>query len=141
MTEPEKQFTRSPDRPHALKPMRRTTSELTVAQRQLVQVMHEYQFGRLENILVHAGQPLLDEMKIVRVVRLGGEDAGTRVPCSDEFQLKQAVCDLLDELALIEDGTVLRLEFKRGLPCLLETTTAPRLERLSMAPEIEKPVP
>jgi hypothetical protein len=137
MTEPKKQFARSPDRPQPLKPMYRTTSDLTVAQRQLVQVMHEYQFGRLENVLVQAGQPLLDEMKIVRVVRLGGEDAGTKVPCTDEFQLKQAVCDLLDELALIKDGTVLRLEFKRGLPCLLETTAAARVERLYTHPEAE----
>jgi hypothetical protein len=43
---------------------------------------------------------------------------------ADEFGLKQAVCDLLDELAQLSDGLVLRLEFRHGLPFLLETAAA-----------------
>jgi len=40
----------------------------------------------------------------------------------EEFELKQAIRDLFAELARVNNGTVVRLEFKRGLPCLLETT-------------------
>jgi len=57
----------------------------------------------------------------VRVACLGGESGGTKLP-SGEFELKRAVCDLFDELARLGEGTVVRLEFKRGLPCRLETT-------------------
>ena len=46
------------------------------------------------------------------------------MPKGDDFELKQAVCDLLDELAQLRDGIVVRLEFRHGLPCLLETTAA-----------------
>jgi hypothetical protein len=51
----------------------------------------------------------------------GGENGGTKLPGSDEFELKRAVCDLFDELERLGHGTVIRLEFKRGLPCRLET--------------------
>jgi hypothetical protein len=99
----------------------RTTRDLTAAQRALLQVMREYQFGHILNMPVRAGQPLLDQgMKIVRVALLGGESGGTKVP-GDGYELKKAVRDLFDELARLDSGTVVRLEFKRGLPCLIET--------------------
>jgi hypothetical protein len=52
---------------------------------------------------------------------MAGESGGTKLPGSDEFELKRAVSDLFDELTRLGDGTVVRLEFKRGLPCRLET--------------------
>jgi hypothetical protein len=103
---------------------RRTTRDLTDAHRRLVQIMSDCQFGRIENLPVYAGQPVLDPgVKVVRVARLGGESGGATVPCTDEFELKQAVCHLFDELARLKNGTVVRLDFKRGLPCRVETTT------------------
>jgi hypothetical protein len=102
--------------------------------------MSEYQFGRLENLSVQAGQPILDRSaKIVRVTSLGGERSGTRVPSTDEFQLKQAVCDLFDELARLRDGLIVRLEFRRGLPCLLETTAAAAPADGPSAPDAKEP--
>ena len=84
--------------------------------------MRVHQFGRIENMSVRAGQPVVDQdLKVVRVACFGGESGGTKLPGTDEFELKRAVCDLFDELARLGDGTVVRLEFKRGLPCLLET--------------------
>ena len=101
----------------------RTTRDLTAAQRRLLQIMHELQFGRVENMRVQAGQPVLDaSLKIVRVVRLGGEGRTTHFPIGDEFELKQAVRDLFDELARLHNGIIVRLEFRHGLPSLLETT-------------------
>ena len=86
--------------------------------------MTESQYGRIENFLVRAGQPLLDPgVKIVRVALLGGKSGGTTVH-GDQFELKEAVRDLFDELERLNNGTVVRLEFKRGLPCLLETAAA-----------------
>ena len=97
--------------------------DLSPAQRSLVELMHEHQFGRIENMSIRAGQPVLDQdLKVVRVAYLGGESGGTKPPAGDEFELKRAVCDLFDELARLGHGTVVRLEFKRGLPCRLETT-------------------
>jgi hypothetical protein len=44
---------------------------------------------------------------------------------TDEFQLKRQVFDLFEELESLPDGTVVRLEFRHGLPFLLETTRVP----------------
>ena len=85
--------------------------------------MREHQFGRIENMPVRAGQPVLDRnLKVVRVACLGDASCGTTFPLSDEFELKRVVCNLFDELARLGHGTVVRLDFKRGLPCRLETT-------------------
>jgi hypothetical protein len=101
----------------------RTTRELTVAQRWLVQVMSEYQFGRFEDLCVENGQPVPDpHLKVIRVTRLGANAAGTPVQKSaDDFELRQAIEDLFDELARIGNGVVCRLEFRYGLPFQVET--------------------
>jgi hypothetical protein len=99
----------------------RTTRDLTAAQRRLLQIITDSQYGRIENFQVRAGQPLLEPgARIVRVTLFGGESSGTQMH-GDHFELKKAVRDLFAELARLDNGIVVRLEFKRGLPCLLET--------------------
>lgn len=84
--------------------------------------MRVHQFGRIENMSIRAGQPVIDQdLKVVRVACLGGESGRMKLPGSDEFELKRAVCDLFDELERLGHGTVVRLDFKRGLPRRLET--------------------
>ena len=111
--------------PSVASPGYRSTKDLTSAQRQLVRIMNEYQFGRIEYFEIREGQPLLLPVtKVVRVAHLGGGESGARVPNGEEFELKQVVRDLFAEFGRLNNGTVVRLEFKRGLPCLLETTSA-----------------
>ena len=84
--------------------------------------MRECQFGRIENLPVRDGQPVFDgDVKVVRVAHLGGDGPGTKLVASDEFELKRSVRDLFDALARLGNGTVVRLEFRHGLPYLLET--------------------
>jgi hypothetical protein len=76
-------------------------------------------------VAVHSGQPILDHgAKVVRIARLGGESGATNVPSADEFELKQAVRDLFDELERLRDGEIVRLEFQHGLSFLPETVAA-----------------
>jgi hypothetical protein len=97
------------------------TFDLTAAQRWLLQIVLENQFGRIENVPVRAGQPLPDvSVRIVRASRLGGNSGGTAPPATDDFELKRAVHDLFEELIRLGDGTIVRLEFRHGLPFLLE---------------------
>jgi hypothetical protein len=85
--------------------------------------MRTHRFGRIDIMSIRGGQPVLDhDLKIVRVACLGGESRSMKLPCGDEFELKRVVCNLFDELARLGHGTVVKLEFKRGLPCRLETT-------------------
>jgi hypothetical protein len=104
-------------------PRYQTTRDLSAAQLWLLRTMSERQFGRIEHLEVQRGQPAPGPaMKVVRVAHLGGGSDGAKVPHGEEFELKQAVRDLFAELGRLNNGTVVRLELKRGLPCLLETT-------------------
>lgn len=101
--------------------MLRTTRDLTADQLRLVLIMRDYQFGRVENMSVREGQPVLDhDVKIVRVARLTGDAGTTDSIGAGEFELKRAVRDLFAELTQLQNGKVIRLEFKHGLPFLLE---------------------
>jgi hypothetical protein len=98
------------------------TQDLSPAQRCVVELMQKHQFGRIENIPVRDGQPVLDRnMKAVQVARFGGENTTNQV-ASEEYELKRPVRDLFDRLARLDNGTGIRLEFRNGLPFLLETT-------------------
>ena len=74
-------------------------------------------------MFVRAGEPILNsDVKIVRVARLGSESDMTKSIAGNDFELKKQVCDLFEELERLKDGTVLKLEFRHGLPFLVETT-------------------
>jgi len=87
-----------------------------------MELMRAHQFGRIENMPVRAGEPIFNsDVKVVRVARLPSGTDGAKVTRT-EFELKKQVRDLFEELAGLENGTVIRLEFRHGLPFLLETT-------------------
>jgi hypothetical protein len=93
---------------------------LTNEEQILVETMRKHQFGRIENLPVRDGQPVIEDLKVVRVSKLGGDNA-VNVPVAD-FELKRAVCELLSEIEQLNNGTVVKLEFRQGLPFLLETS-------------------
>src|ERR1700722_16005118 len=112
----------------------RRSGDLSPQQRSLVDLMHLHQFGRIENMPVRAGEPILNsDVKVVRVARLGSGTDGAKVRRSDDFELKCQIRDLFEELARLQNATVIRLEFRNGLPFLLETTPSavpiPELQR------------
>jgi hypothetical protein len=83
---------------------------------------------------IRAGQPVLDRnVRVVRVARLGGEN-GTSEVASRDNELKRPVRDLFDELARLQNGTVISLEFRHGLPFLLEIAAAAALGERPSAP-------
>jgi hypothetical protein len=116
-----------------------STRFLSAQQRSLVEIMREHQFGRIENMPVRAGQPILDRhVKVVRVARFGDESDGTKVARATEFELQLSVRRLFDELAGLDNGTVIKLEFRHGLPFLIEIMAViaeAKVPNLLMAPE------
>jgi len=96
--------------------------DLSPGRRTLVELMYEHQFGRIENMPIREGQPILDSnLKVVRVARFGCRDAA-KVSRFDDFELKCQIQDLFEELARLQNATVIRLEFRAGVPFLLETS-------------------
>ena len=79
--------------------------------------MQAIHFGRMENIVVHDGQPLFDPPpKIIREIKFGGENEARKELNSNDFLLKTQVVELFKQLEKLGDGTVLSLEIKHGLP-------------------------
>jgi hypothetical protein len=99
--------------------------------------MREHQFGRIENMSVRAGQPILDreEVRVVRFVRLAGDSCVAKVSRGGEFELKRSIRNLFNELAHLQNGIVVNLEFRHGLPFLIEIM-APIDESKSTSPPV-----
>ena len=103
-------------------PKGRVTAEgLSAKQRSLMELMRRHQFGRIENMAVQGGQPVLDhQVRIIQVAHLGSRNSATPIARGGDFELKSQVCDLLDRLGSLPDGTEVRLEFRHGLPFSIE---------------------
>ena len=95
-------------------------SELSADEQVLVLAMRGVQFGRFENLRVQSGKPVFDPPpRLIKVKRIGSADEST-VSASEDWFLKEPIIDLLLEITAIRNGTVTRLEFRRGQPCLIE---------------------
>jgi len=78
--------------------------------------MRDVGFGRIEGLIVMAGDPVFRPApRIVREIKFGGEIGASQASTGD-FVLKAQVVGLFEELDLIRDGRIERLEIKHGLP-------------------------
>ncbi|MFN0168663.1 MAG: hypothetical protein ACKV22_19740 [Bryobacteraceae bacterium] len=78
-------------------------------------------FGRLEGLHVRHGQPVWDPPpRIVREVKLGGDNSPRPEASAPNFQLKEQVLELFTHIAELGDGVIDVLEVKHGLPFKLE---------------------
>jgi hypothetical protein len=96
-----------------------TTSKasLSPACRQLLELMQLVNFGRIEGLVVRAGDPVLDPIpRVVREVKFGGENGPRPERNAGNFALKEQVVELFRHLDLLGDGTAEVLEVKHGLP-------------------------
>ncbi len=100
-----------------------TLSKLSPARRQLVALMRHVDFGRIENLLVLKGEPVLDPApRVVREIKLdaepgsrpgGGSGGGGG---TEDFALKHQVVAMLRRLDELGNGRVELMEVKHGLP-------------------------
>ena len=97
-----------------------TKSSLSVAQRQLVELLQQLNFGRLEGLQVRGGQPVLQSARIVKKFRMGAENAARSESNLQDFWLKQQAIEMLQAISALGDGEVLAIEVKYGLPFLIE---------------------
>jgi cytosine/adenosine deaminase-related metal-dependent hydrolase len=92
-------------------------SDLSAPRRRMVELMQELGFGRIETLLVRAGDPVLNPPpRVVREVKLGGQNAPRDERALADFALKAHVLELFDELDRLGDGVIDVLTIKHGLP-------------------------
>jgi hypothetical protein len=106
------------------------THDLSPSERRFVLAMNELQFGRFELLRVERGELVLDPWpKTVRGVRFGSRGSPPQKGLQDEFELKRPVVKFLEYVRAIEEGQILCLEVRRGLPVAMETIYRPEISR------------
>ena len=99
--------------------------QLSVPKQQLIELMQLLNFGRIEELPIRNGQPILSPPpRMVRDIKLGGDNAPRPELNARDFLLKTQVVELFRHLEAINNGTVAVLEVKHGLPFKLEVAQA-----------------
>jgi hypothetical protein len=91
--------------------------ELSARRIGLLELMQGINFGCIEDLVVLAGDPVLDPMpRVIREVKFGSENGPRAELDADNFLLKTQVVELFTHFDRLGDGTVEILEIKHGLP-------------------------
>lgn len=92
-------------------------ADLSPAGARLVELMQGLNFGRVLDLAVQDGEPVLDPPpRVVREVKFGGENGSRPEAAKTDFALKAEVRDLFAHLEAVGDGVVQCIEVKHGLP-------------------------
>jgi hypothetical protein len=88
--------------------------------------MQRIRFGRFENLIVRNGQVVYDPPpNLIQVVRIGAEPLAA-TPDSTDWSLTTHWVELISEFGRIRDGVISRLEFRHGMPVLMESVVPAR---------------
>ncbi|MBU1700153.1 MAG: hypothetical protein KJ970_18125 [Candidatus Eisenbacteria bacterium] len=91
-------------------------SILTQQRRRLLELMQQISFGKIEDLTVRSGEPVLDPPpRVVREIRLGRAGPGPGKG-KDDFLLKRQVVELFDEMTRVGNGRIERIDIQGGLP-------------------------
>ncbi|MGA2186553.1 MAG: hypothetical protein ABSH47_26350 [Bryobacteraceae bacterium] len=79
--------------------------------------MQQMYYGRIDGLVILDGEPVFDPMpRIIRDIKLGGEDGPRPESNHADFLLKSQVIELFDHLTEIRNGSIESIEVKHGLP-------------------------
>jgi len=83
----------------------------------LVELMQRINFGRIEDLAIIAGQPVLDPLpRRYREIKLKAENGARPESGITDFALKAEVLELFRVLDEVQDGVIETLEIRHGLP-------------------------
>ena len=102
-------------------------SALSPAGARLVELMQGINFGRIQDLTVRDGEPVLEPPpRVVRVVKFGGKNRPRPEMAKADFALKAQVQDLFAQMEALGNGVVQCIEVRHGLPfkMTLEEVTA-----------------
>jgi len=90
---------------------------LPAARKQLLRVMQENPFSRIDHLTIANGEPVFaPETKIIAELKFGAPDGPRREAELSDFVLKKEHADLFRQFDQIGSGVILTLEVRGGLP-------------------------
>lgn len=102
------------------------THDLSQSERRFLAALNELGFRRFESIPIRRGELILDPWpKTVRAVKFGSQILPVHRALQDAFELRAAVREFFEYVRGVEDGEILHLDVRRGLPFLMEVMYRP----------------
>jgi hypothetical protein len=94
---------------------------LSSPQKQIIEIMQAINFGRLEGLAVRDGEPVLDPLpRIVREIKFCAENSPRPEKRKEDFVLKKQVRALFEFMDEMQNGVIVLIEVKHGLPFRME---------------------
>lgn len=93
-----------------------TKAELPRPFRELLELMQQLNYGRIESLTVRGGEPVLPPGRVVREVKFGGRNGPHARSASENFHLKAPVTEFFHHLQEMGEGIVEVLHVQDGLP-------------------------
>lgn len=101
---------------------------ITEAQKRLLQLMQEVHYGRVENLVICNGEPVMGlPVKALRDVKLSGECCRKPIIADREYLNKPQVVEMLRQFKRLGDGVVQLVEIHDGLPFRMHIVDMVRL--------------
>lgn len=96
-------------------------SSLTPSSARLIELLQTLNFGRIEALKIQAGQPVFDPPpRVIQKLKIGADNAPRPETGHADFRLKAGVIELLQVIALLDDGEIRSIEVRCGLPVSAE---------------------
>jgi hypothetical protein len=90
---------------------------LSAGRRKLLELFQQWNFARIEGLVVRGGEPVLDPLPfVVREYKFAGENGPRPESRLEDFLLKPQLLDLFRLLDRLGDGMIAVLTVKHGLP-------------------------
>lgn len=95
--------------------------ELSRDRRRLLDLMRNMGYGRIENLTIRAGEPVIDaSIKLVHEKLLGRKANGRASPPQGDFELKVQQIEVFECFDQLQDGYIPVLKVQDGLPFQLQ---------------------
>jgi hypothetical protein len=99
------------------KPGRIRFSELSVPRQVLVRLCQSLNYGQIQGLRVHDGEPVFDPAPLVLVeLKLDAEETERPEIELVDFELRNEVCSLMTLLDEMKNGSVEQIEVRAGIP-------------------------
>ena len=91
--------------------------DLSSDRRRLLDIMRGMGYGRIENLTIRTGEPVIDKsLRLVHEKLLGKKVKGRTLPPRADFELKAQQIELFECFDQMQDGLVPILKVQGGLP-------------------------
>lgn len=102
-------------------------SQLSSAQRRLLDLIDHVWFGRIEDLCIRSGEPSFDHPpRVIRTLKIAGQVDPQPSQVAGDRPLTTEQNRLLSNLATLQNATVRRIEVSHAIPLFVEVYDEPR---------------